>query len=652
MPRFDPAGPTRPPDLTPGATSRETFVSHASSPSSQSNPALRLMLGAIGVVYGDIGTSPLYAMKESFLGAHSVELTAAHIYGVLSLIFWSVTVLVSIKYVMIIMRADNKGEGGSLALLALVSRSVQGTRTSFFVLVLGVFAAALFYGDSMITPAMSVLGALEGLALAAPKLGDYIVPLTVTILVGLFVLQRRGTSNVGRLFGPIMVLWFVTLAVLGIVAIARHPTILFALSPTYAIDFFITDRLKAFLTLGTVVLAVTGAEALYADMGHFGREPIRRAWFFFVLPSLMLNYLGQGALLLDNPEAVVNPFYSLAPDWALVPMVVLSTMAAVIASQAVISGAFSVTQQAIQLGLLPRMKISHTSSSEIGQIYIPFVNWTLGIFVVALVLGFGSTSNLAAAYGVAVTGTMTIDTLLAYLYARRVANWTLLSSVGLFGVFLVIDLAYLGANLVKIPDGGWFPLGIGLAFFVLLTTWKRGRQLLFERLRDDTIPMDVFLRSSKKSVHRVAGTAIYMTGSVDTVPHALLHNLKHNKVLHERNIMLTVTTSDVPSWPEADRLEIRDMGSGFWRVVVRFGFMDIADVPNALKLGASKGLAIEIFDTSFFLSREAIRPSIRPGMPLWRETLFAWMSRNATSAMDFFKLPPDRVVEVGTTVEI
>ncbi len=628
-------------------------MSHANAPSAGNHASFaRLMLGAIGVVYGDIGTSPLYAMKESFLGAHSVELTAAHVYGVLSLVFWSVTLLVSIKYVMIIMRADNKGEGGSLALLALVSRSVQGTRTSFFVLVLGVFAAALFYGDSMITPAMSVLGALEGLTLAAPKLEAYIVPMTVAILAGLFVIQRRGTTSVGRLFGPIMVLWFVTLAVLGVIAIAKNPSILFALSPTYAIDFFLTDRLRAFLTLGTVVLAVTGAEALYADMGHFGREPIRRTWFFFVLPALMLNYMGQGALLLDEPEAVVNPFYSLAPDWALIPMIVLSTMAAVIASQAVISGAFSVTQQAIQLGLLPRMRISHTSSSEIGQIYIPFVNWILAVFVVILVLGFGSTSNLAAAYGIAVTGTMTIDTLLAFLFARRVAKWSLGASIALFGAFLVVDLAYLGANLVKIPDGGWFPLGIGLAFFVLLTTWKRGRQLLFARLREDTIPMDVFLRSSKKSVHRVSGTAIYMTGSVDTVPHALLHNLKHNKVLHERNIMLTVVTADIPTWPEGERLEIREMGSGFWRVVVHFGFMDIADVPNALKLGAAKGLPIELFETSFFLSREAIKPSIRPGMPLWREALFAWMSRNATSAMDFFKLPPDRVVEVGTTVEI
>jgi KUP system potassium uptake protein len=628
-------------------------VSQAQPPSSpHRTPGFRLILGAVGVVFGDIGTSPLYAMQQAFLGAHGVSLTVPHVYGVLSLVFWSVTLLVSVKYVMVIMRADNKGEGGSLALLALVTRAVQGTRTAFLVLVLGVFAAALFYGDSMITPAMSVLSALEGLSLYTPKLADFILPLTVAILVGLFIIQRRGTASVGKLFGPIMVLWFVTLAVLGIIAIARHPTILFALSPIYAIDFFITDRLAAFLALGTVVLAVTGSEALYADMGHFGREPIRRAWFFFVLPALMLNYLGQGALLLDNPEAVVNPFYSLAPEWALLPMVVLSTMAAVIASQAVISGAFSVTQQAIQLGLLPRMKILHTSSSEIGQIYIPFINWTLMVFVIALVLGFGSTTNIAAAYGVAVTGTMTIDTLLAFLYARRVAKWSLLASMSLFGMFLLLDLAYVGANLVKIPDGGWFPLGIGFAFSILLLTWKRGRQLLFERLRDDTIPMDVFLRSSKKSIHRVSGTAIYMTGSVDTVPHAMLHNLKHNKVMHERNILLTVVTVDIPTWPDADRLEVRDLGSGFWRVVVRFGFMDIADVPNALKLGAAQGLAIDLFDTSFFLSREAIRPSIRPGMPLWREALFAWMSRNATSAMDFFRLPPDRVVEVGTTVEI
>ena len=628
-------------------------MSHVqASSSSDPDRVGRLTIAAIGVVFGDIGTSPLYAMKESFLGAHAVELTPAHVYGVLSLVFWSVMLLVSVKYVMVVMRADNKGEGGSLALLALVSRAVQGTNTSFLVLVLGVFAAALFYGDSMITPAISVLSAVEGIALYTPKLADYVVPLTVVILVGLFVLQSHGTTRVGGLFGPVMVLWFVTLAALGVVAIARHPTILYALSPTYAIQFFVIDGMKAFLTLGTVVLAVTGAEALYADMGHFGREPIRRAWFFFVLPALMLNYLGQGALLLDNPEAVRNPFYGLAPEWALLPMVVLSTVATVIASQAVISGAFSVTQQAIQLGLVPRMKIAHTSSHEIGQIYIPFINWTLMVFVVALVLGFGSTTNLAAAYGVAVTGTMTIDTLLAFLFARLVARWTLLSSLGLFGTFLVIDLAYVGANLVKVLDGGWFPLGIGLAFFVLLTTWKRGRQLLFERLRSDTIPMDVFLRSSKKNVHRVGGTAIYMTGSVDTVPHALLHNLKHNKVLHERNIMLTVVTVDVPTWPDAERLEIRDLGSGFWRVVVRFGFMDIADVPKALELGATRGLPIELFDTSFFLSREAIRPSIRPGMPLWREALFAWMSRNATSATDFFKLPPDRVVEVGTTVEI
>ncbi len=610
------------------------------------------MLAAIGVVYGDIGTSPLYAMKESFLGAHAVELTTAHVYGVLSLVFWSVMAVVSFKYVTIIMRADNKGEGGSLALLALVGRAVQGTQTAFLVSVLGVFAAALFYGDSMITPAISVLSAVEGVALAAPQLGGFVVPVTVAILFGLFVIQRRGTAHVGALFGPIMVVWFLTLAVLGVIAISRHPTILLALNPVYAIDFFIVDRWKAFLALGSVVLAVTGAEALYADMGHFGREPIRRAWFLFIFPALMLNYLGQGAILLEDPEAVVNPFYRLAPDWALPPLIVLATLAAVIASQAVISGAFSVTQQAIQLGFLPRMKITHTSSSTIGQIYIPFINWLLMVFVTALVLGFGSTTNLAAAYGIAVTGTMAIDTVLGFLYARRVARWNATAALALFGAFLVIDLAYFGANLVKIPDGGWFPLGLGLVIFVLLITWKRGRQLLFDKLRSDTMPMDVFLRSSMKSVHRVRGTAIYMTGSAEAVPHALLHNLKHNKVLHERNVLLTVMTTETPTWPPDQRLEVTELGANFWRVIVRFGFMEVADVPQALKGGAAAGLPVEIFDTSFFLSREAIIPSMSPGMALWREILFAWMQKNATGAMDFFKLPPDRVVEVGSQIEI
>ena len=610
------------------------------------------MLAAIGVVYGDIGTSPLYAMKESFLGAHAVELTTAHVYGVLSLVFWSVMAVVSFKYVTVIMRADNKGEGGSLALLALVGRAVQGTRTAFLVSVLGVFAAALFYGDSMITPAISVLSAVEGVALATPQLGSFVIPVTVAILFGLFVIQRRGTAHVGALFGPIMVAWFLTIAALGVAAIARHPTILLALNPMYAIDFFVVDRWKAFLALGSVVLAVTGAEALYADMGHFGREPIRRAWFLFIFPALMLNYLGQGALLLEDPEAVVNPFYRLAPDWALPPLIVLATLAAVIASQAVISGAFSVTQQAIQLGFLPRMKITHTSSSTIGQIYIPFINWLLMVFVTALVLGFGSTTNLAAAYGIAVTGTMAIDTVLGFLYARRVAKWNATATLALFGAFLVIDLAYFGANLVKIPDGGWFPLGLGLVIFVLLITWKRGRQLLFNKLRSDTMPMDVFLRSSMKSVHRVRGTAIYMTGSAEAVPHALLHNLKHNKVLHERNVLLTVMTTETPTWPPDQRLEVTELGVDFWRVIVRFGFMEVADVPQALKGGAAAGLPVEIFDTSFFLSREAIIPSMSPGMALWRETLFAWMQKNATGAMDFFKLPPDRVVEVGSQIEI
>jgi len=626
--------------------------SSTGSSACSTRPWHKLALGAIGVVYGDIGTSPLYAMKESFFGAHSVGVSEPHIYGVLSLIFWSVMAVVSFKYVTIIMRADNNGEGGSLALLALVGRTVHGTRGAFPVAVLGVLAAALFYGDSMITPAISVLSAVEGLSVAVPRLTSYVVPITGGILVGLFVLQSRGTSHIGKIFGPVMVVWFLTLAILGIRGIMLHPEILLALDPRYAIDFFMVDKRLAFLALGSVVLALTGAEALYADMGHFGREPIRRTWFLFILPALMLNYLGQGALLLDQPESTDNPFYGLAPDWALLPLVGLATMAAVIASQAVISGAFSVTQQAIQMGFLPRMKILHTSSSEMGQIYIPVINWMLMASVLALVVGFGSSGSLAAAYGIAVTSTMLIDTLLAFLYVRGVAHWSYAKAIPLFGIFLAIDVAYVSANIVKIPDGGWFPLGVGLVIFVMLTTWKRGRELLFESLRNDTVPIEVFLRSSKRSVHRVTGTAIYMTGSGDTVPHALLHNLKHNKVLHERNVLLTVVSEDVPSIPLSQRVEIEDLKDGFWRARIRYGFMELTDVPAALTLAEAAGLRIDLFDTSFFLSRQTIIPTRRPGMALWREALFAWMSRNAATAMDFFRLPPDRVVELGTQIEI
>jgi len=626
--------------------------SSTGSSSCSTRPWHKLALAAIGVVYGDIGTSPLYAMKESFFGAHSVGVSEPHIYGVLSLIFWSVMAVVSFKYVTIIMRADNNGQGGSLALLALVGRTVHGTRGAFPVAVLGVLAAALFYGDSMITPAISVLSAVEGLSVAVPHLTSYVVPITVGILVGLFVLQSRGTTHIGKIFGPVMVIWFLTLAVLGIRGILLHPEILLALDPRYAIDFFVVDKGLAFLALGSVVLAMTGAEALYADMGHFGREPIRRTWFLFILPALMLNYLGQGALLLDQPGSTENPFYGLAPGWALLPLVGLATMAAVIASQAVISGAFSVTQQAIQLGFLPRMKILHTSSSEMGQIYIPVINWMLMASVIALVAGFGSSGNLAAAYGVAVTSTMLIDTLLAFLYVRNVARWSYAKAIPMFGIFLAIDIAYVGANVVKIPDGGWFPLGVAVVIFVMLTTWKRGRELLFDRLRSDTVPIEVFLRSSKRSVHRVTGTAIYMTGSGDTVPHALLHNLKHNKVLHERNVLLTVISQDVPIIPLSQRVEVEELKDGFWRLRIRYGFMELTDVPAALALAEAAGLRIDLFDTSFFLSRQTIIPTRRPGMALWREALFAWMSRNAATAMDFFRLPPDRVVELGTQIEI
>jgi KUP system potassium uptake protein len=612
------------------------------------------MVGAIGVVYGDIGTSPLYALKQCFAGAHPIPVDAHHVYSVLSLIFWSVMLVVSFKYVTIVMRADNKGEGGSLALLALVGRITHDSRLSFLVVVLGIFAAALFYGDSIITPAISVLSAVEGLEVAAPGLEALIVPVTVVILVLLFLIQRTGSAMVGALFGPVMCLWFAVLAVTGVYNLVDRPEVLFALDPSYAIGFFVRDGWQAFLTLGSVVLALTGAEALYADMGHFGRRPIRISWFALILPALLLNYFGQGALLLQNPEAIENPFYRLVPEWALVPMVGLATAATVIASQAVISGAFSVTRQAIQLGFLPRMSIVHTSSQAMGQIYIPFINWMLLVLVIALVIGFGSSERLAAAYGVAVTGTMMIDTLLVSVVIFLLWRWNVFAGAALAVGLFVVDFAFFAANATKIPHGGWFPLAIGLVIFVLLTTWKRGRGLLAASLRKDAMPVDLFLRTSSSSrIHRVPGTAIFMTGTTEVVPPALLHNLKHNKVLHERNALLTVLIEDVPFIAEERRLEITPLASGFYRAILRFGFMDEPDVPTALgRNGPAKGFAIDIMTTSFFLGRETIVPSEAPGMAPWREQVFAWMSRNATSAMDFFGIPTNRVIELGTQVEI
>lgn len=613
---------------------------------------LPLTLGAIGVVFGDIGTSPLYALKECFAGHHPLAADKDHILGVISLIFWLLMGIVSFKYVTIIMRADNRGEGGSLALLALVQRSTRNPMLITIFGILGIFAAGLFYGDSMITPAISVLSAVEGIEIATPSLKELVIPITLFVLIGLFFLQKHGTAIVGALFGPVMAMWFTSLALLGVLNIVKAPEILWALNPYHAFHFFVLDKWTAFLALGAVVLAVTGAEALYSDMGHFGRRPIRLAWFYLVLPALMLNYMGQGAVLITNPAAIENPFYYSVPEWGLIPMVVLATLSAVIASQAVITGAYSLTKQAIQLGFLPRLTVVHTSGKEIGQIYIPFVNWLLLISIVALVLGFGTSSKLAAAYGIAVTGTMLVSTLLILALMMLRWRWNPWKIGMIAVVFLSVDLALFSANATKITHGGWFPLAVGMIVFLMLTTWKRGRSLLSERLRDEAMPLEDFLSSLSSRVNRVTGTAVFMTGQMAGVPHALLHNMKHNKILHERNLLLTVKVEEVAHVPPDQRLEVTDLGKGFYRVVIHYGFMDDPDVPAALSLGEKCGLPIRLMDTSFFLSRETIIPKVGPGMAIWREALFAWMSRNAATAMDFFNLPTNRVVELGTQIEI
>jgi KUP system potassium uptake protein len=621
----------------------------------RSRSGAALILGSIGVVYGDIGTSPLYAIKQCFAGVSTLSVDRPHVLAVLSLIFWAVTIVVSFKYITVVMRADNRGEGGSLALLALISRAVPGgSRPAMLMAVAGIFAAALFYGDSVITPSISVLSAVEGLEVAAPGLQHLVVPATVVILVCLFLIQRRGTGAVGALFGPIMCLWFAVLAVTGLVNLVAQPGVLLALDPRWALGFVLTNGWQAVFTLGSVVLAVTGAEALYTDMGHFGRGPIRRSWFAVVLPALTLNYFGQGALLLTSPAALNNPFYHLVPAWGVVPLIGLATLATIIASQAVISGAFSMTQQAIQLGLLPRMAIVHTSAHEIGQIYIPFVNWVLLALVGGLVIGFGSSEGLAAAYGVAVTGTMTIDSLLISVVIFVIWRWHRLAAVALALFLVSFDLSLFLANATKIPHGGWFPLAVGLVVFVLLTTWKRGRALLAETLRRDSMPLELFLESMYSSrLHRVPGTAIFMTGSTDMVPQALLHNLKHNMVLHERNALLTVKIETEPYVPDDRRLEVEKLADGLYRAILRYGFMDQIDVPAALaRFGPAWDFPIEIMRTSFFFSRETIIASRKPGMAPWREHIFAWMSRSATSAMVFFGIPTNRVIELGAQIEI
>lgn len=611
-----------------------------------------LVLGALGVVYGDIGTSPLYALQQTFAGPHPLPVIEANILGVLSLMFWTIMLLISLKYVMIVMRADNHGEGGVLTLLSMVSElTTQHPKTKWVVMVLGLFAAALFYGDGMITPAISVLSAVEGLDMISHEFKSYVIPITLIVITILFLVQKRGTGVVGMAFGPVMVLWFCCLAAFGVLSIAQAPQVLWALNPAYAINFLRADPSLSFLALGGIVLAVTGGEALYADMGHFGKHPIRLAWFYFVLPALVLNYFGQGALLLHDPLAIANPFYLLAPAWALVPMVLLATAATVIASQAVISGAFSVANQSVQMGFLPRMEIRQTSDKAQGQIYVPFTNWTLYVAVVFLVFAFESSSNLGAAYGIAVTGTMTITTVLIAFVIVKFWRWPLLIAIPLIAILFIVDFTYFAANAIKIPQGGWFPLGIAALSFIVLTTWQRGRKLLSEEVKRQSVPLQVIIDGTA-DVPRVQGTAVFLTSASDGAPSSMMHNLKHNQVLHERNIMLTVIVEDKPYVTVPNRLLIKDLGHGFHRVKVFYGFMETPDIPEALELCGKLDLPFEMMTTSFFISRALIVSGPQPGMSKWREYLFQALSRNAMNAADFFKIPVNRVIEMGTRIEI
>ena len=623
------------------------------SPDSEKSRLGGLALAALGVVYGDIGTSPLYALKEVFGSPHHpVPITPENVLGILSLVFWALMAVVSGKYVSFITRADNLGEGGIMALMALALRQQKpGSIGRNVIVILGLFGAALFYGDGVITPAISVLSAVEGLGIVTPALERFVIPLALVVLVALFVIQRHGTASVGRLFGPVMMLWFATLAVLGLANIVAAPGVLRALNPGWAMQFFVANPGLGFLSLGAVVLVLTGGEALYADMGHFGRRPIQIAWFGMVLPALLINYFGQGALLLTNPASVANPFYLLAPAWALYPLVILATMATVIASQAVISGAFSLTLQAMQLGYLPRFQVRHTSESEMGQIYLPAINWLLLAAVIALVLGFKSSSNIAAAYGIAVTGTMLITNLLVFVVARELWGWKLVPTLLCITPFVVIDFAFFSANSIKILAGGWFPLAFGLGVFVLMATWKRGRELLHAKLGQDAIDLAPFIASlALGGATRVPGTAVFMTGRPQGVPRAMLHSLKHYKVLHERMVIVTIRIFDVPHVPEIDRVEVADLGESFWQVTVQYGFKDEPDLPAALSLCAHFGLEFEMMDTSFFLGRETLIPRRSREMAYWRVLLFALMFRNASSLTAFFKIPSNRVVELGSQV--
>lgn len=613
-----------------------------------------LTLAALGVVYGDIGTSPLYTMKEVFAGTHHpVPVTPDNVMGILSLIFWALILVVSIKYVAFILRADNRGEGGIMALMALVQRRGGDNALNRRMLLLGLFGAALFYGDGVITPAISVLSAVEGLEVITPIFKPWILPITLGVLYALFALQRQGTGRVGGLFGPITAVWFLVLAGLGIANILAAPQVMWALLPTHAVHFFLSQPLPAFLSLGAVFLAVTGAETLYADMGHFGRKPVQLAWLGLVLPSLTLNYFGQGALLLSRPEALAHPFFHMAPAWLLPLLVALATAATIIASQAVISGAFSITHQAIQLGYVPRLFVRHTSSHERGQIYLPGINWALFIAVATLVLSFGSSGALAAAYGIAVTGTMIITTLLVYQVARQRWHWSRLTTLLALSAFMLADLAFFAANVTKIPDGGWFPLAFGLLMFTLMTTWKRGRDLLRARRDSDTMPLREFVAGIETSdLPNISGTAVYMTPHAEQVPHTLLHSLKHFKCLHEQVVILQIDFVDLPFVPMHERVLIKRIGQRFFQVHLRFGFMDQPDLTGTLHMCTSREIRCDLMDTTFLLGRETLITRRHSDMAYWREKLFVALSRNAGSPASYFGLPPNRVVELGTQVTL
>ncbi|HTD87333.1 MAG TPA: potassium transporter Kup [Candidatus Binatia bacterium] len=615
-----------------------------------------LTLGALGVVYGDIGTSPLYALRQCFAGVHPLDLTRDNVLGVLSLIFWSLLILVSFKYLAIVLRATNKGEGGILALMALAfPKHAPGDGRQRAILVgLGVFGAALLYGDGMITPAISVLSAMEGLEIATPKFAPFVIPLTIVTIIGLFAAQRRGTGRVGAIFGPVMVVWFVVIGLLGVGGIMKRPEVLWSLNPLYGLRFLNASGREGFVILGAVFLAVTGAEALYADVGHFGARPIRIAWFGLVLPGLFLNYLGQGALVLYDPSVKINPFYHLAPQWALYPLVALSTAATVIASQALISGAFSLTIQAIQLGYLPRLVVKHTSSTERGQIYLPHVNWALMVACIGLVLGFRTSDNMGSAYGIAVTLTMLSTTILFYFAARRVWNWSEARAALMCTVFLAVETAFFMANLLKVMNGGWFPLVMGSIIFVLMNTWKTGRQLVWSKLRPAALPLELFLDDIQrsKSLVRVPGTALFMTANPEGAPIALLHNLKHNKVLHEQNIILTLVTDEVPQVVAAKRFEMEKLGAGFHRLIAHYGFMEEPNVPDLLATVPVNNGVLDLNKTTFFLSRETVLPTRSSAMARWRQWIFAVMARNAQSASSFYRIPANRVVELGMQVEL